>query len=449
VVIRLGYDLFDEVQFLLSVGQPVAHARIPTLEIHIEMLRTWLLSAGIPLLEIPPTPAGHSFAVCLTHDIDFIGIRGHKFDHTMWGFVYRATVGALRKIVRRRITLAQLVRNWLAAASLPFVYVGWAKDFWEPFEWYLRVEDGLPATYFLIPFKRRPGEKVPGRYAARRATAYDISDLSRWTEVLQQRGCEVSTHGIDAWHSSAKGRAELAATRAVTGTPSAGIRMHWLLCDETTPSLLEQAGYAYDSTCGYNETPGYRAGTSQVFLPPGAQTLLELPMHIQDGALFFPERLNLAETEAEELCQSLLDNARKFGGVLTLLWHDRSHGPERFWGDFYVRFIQRLKSLDVWFATAGQVVSWFRMRRNVRFEQAEGISGPRTHLCYDGEEIQPPLTVRVYAPTRTCTEGEVGIEVTPGFIDLPWNGKSVEELELRLASRLSAVPPGVALSLLS
>lgn len=127
-VIRLGYDLFDEVQFLLSTGQPLEHAHIPTLETHIGMLREWILGAGIPLLEIPPAPAGHSFVVCLTHDIDFVGIRNHRFDHSMWGFVYRATVGALRNLMRGRLSLTRLFKNWLAAASLPFVYAGWARD---------------------------------------------------------------------------------------------------------------------------------------------------------------------------------------------------------------------------------------------------------------------------------------------------------------------------------
>ena len=37
--------------------------------------------------------------------------------------------------------------------------------------------------------------------------------------------------------------------------------MHWLLHDANTPSVLDEAGYAYDSTVGYNETIGYRAGT--------------------------------------------------------------------------------------------------------------------------------------------------------------------------------------------
>src|SRR5207249_91447 len=142
-VIRLGYDLFSEVRFLLSAGQPCTNAHIPTLDIHILMLRDWILEAGIALVEIPPAPAGHSFAVCLTHDIDFLGIRNHRFDHSMCGFLYRSTAGAVRNVFRGRISMTRLLKMWRAAASLPFVYLGWAKDFWEPFAWYLRSERDL------------------------------------------------------------------------------------------------------------------------------------------------------------------------------------------------------------------------------------------------------------------------------------------------------------------
>src|SRR5438034_4827601 len=85
-MLRLGYSLFREVEYLLSVGQPPENAHTPTLDMHIMMLRDWILDAGITLLEIPPSPSGHRFAVCLTHDVDFLRIRDHKFDHTMWGF---------------------------------------------------------------------------------------------------------------------------------------------------------------------------------------------------------------------------------------------------------------------------------------------------------------------------------------------------------------------------
>ena len=439
-VIRLGYDLFDEIEHLLSSGQPFENAHLPTLEIHVRMLRQWILEAGIPLIEIPPTPAGHSFVVCLTHDIDFVGIRNHKFDHTMWGFVYRATVGAVRNFVRGRLSLGNLLQNWFAVGSLPFVYAGWVKDFWEPFEWYSEVEAGLPATYFLIPFKRRSGEKVPGGDASRRAAAYDVSDLPEQTTTLLKRGCELGVHGIDSWHSADRGKSELARIAAVTGDTSIGIRMHWLLGDASTPAVLEQAGYAYDSTFGYNETVGYRAGTGQVFRPLGANALLELPLHVQDGALFYPQRLDLPEAEAEKRCRALIENAGKFGGALTLLWHDRSHAPERHWGDFYIRLVQTLRATDCWFGTASQAVDWFRKRREVRFELMETEDGSaRACPCYEGEEVVPPLNIRFHRPCQEVNGSTVSSPAASGFVDIPWNGVSRDEPE-QLLQNISLGP---------
>jgi hypothetical protein len=363
------------------------------------MLRSWILSVGIPLLEIPPAPAGYDFAVCLTHDIDFIGIRRHRFDHTMWGFLYRSTVGALRKFFEGRLPMTRLLKMWRAAASLPFVFLGWARDFWDPFTWYLDVERQLPATYFLIPFKGRVGEHVPGRHAARRATAYDVTDIAPWTATLREKGCEVGVHGIDAWHDVTKGRAELTRITAVTGETRIGIRMHWLLGDGDTASALETAGYDYDATAGYNETIGYRNGTTQAFRPFRTRTLLELPLHIQDGALFYPHNLDLSDVDAEAQCGVLIDHARSSGGVLTVLWHDRSHGPERFWGDFYITLVRRLRASNAWFATASQAVGWFRARRRVRFARLDEACDSRVLVYSDGQPIDPPLVLRRHETT--------------------------------------------------
>jgi hypothetical protein len=420
IVIRLGYDLFDEVGFLLSAGQPIDNAHIPTLDVHIRMLREWMLDSGVTFWEIPPAPAGHDFVVSLTHDIDFAGIRDHRFDHTMWGFLHRSTVGAIRNLFRGRLTLRQLIQSWRAALSLPFVHAGWVEDFWEPFGWYLRVEENLPATYFLIPFKGRAGDNVASRHASRRAAAYDVADLAHWTKTLLMAGCEIGVHGIDAWHSVPKGRDELKRIGAITGEPRIGVRMHWLLRDENTSRVLEDAGYDYDSSAGYNETVGYRNGTTQVFRPLGAQTLLEFPLHIQDGALFFHNRLDLSESDAWKRCAVLIEHARKTGGVVTVLWHDRSHAPERFWGDFYVRLVRTLSSLGGWFGTGTQVVGWFRKRREIGFERIPTSNGSmRTRPRYHGGVVVPPFTVRVHRPNSQ-------------FVDLPWNGETVTDSHFSL-----------------
>ena len=64
VVVRLGFDLFEEVRHLLTKGQPAEFAGIPTLELHISLLRELIVSQGVTLVEIPPVPAGHRFIVC-------------------------------------------------------------------------------------------------------------------------------------------------------------------------------------------------------------------------------------------------------------------------------------------------------------------------------------------------------------------------------------------------
>src|SRR5207247_6272404 len=101
-LLRVGYDLFGEVRFLLSTGQPPSNALIPTLDIHISMLRTWILEAGIPVVEIPPVPAGFESMACLTHDVDFLRIREHKFNRTMCGFLWRASGGVFLQAGRQK-----------------------------------------------------------------------------------------------------------------------------------------------------------------------------------------------------------------------------------------------------------------------------------------------------------------------------------------------------------
>jgi peptidoglycan/xylan/chitin deacetylase (PgdA/CDA1 family) len=440
-VLRLGFDLFDEVGLLISAGQPPDNSHVPTLDLHIAMLRDWILGEGIPLLEIPPIPAGYQFAVCLTHDIDFGGIRNHLLDHTMWGFLYRATVGAVRNLLRGRLSMAQVFQSWRAAAALPFVFMGWAKDFWDPFGWYLAVERGLRSTYFVIPFKGRQGDRVTVSHASRRAAGYELNDLARGMKALRTEGCELAVHGIDAWHSVEKGRAERQRIADVSGESSIGVRMHWLLRDENTVRVLEEAGFAYDSTDGYNETIGYRSGTSQVFRPAGARTLLELPLHIQDGAMFYPDRLDLSESEAWRRCQRIVDHVKDSGGVLTTLWHDRSPAPDRLWGDFYVRLLGTLSSLAPWFASAGDAAGWFRARRRVRFEQVIGSGVTHIRPCYDGEEVRPPFRIRVHLPECGRDDGSPLAETKRR--DIVWNGKDNGAVEASLSSgcsTLTAIP---------
>ena len=276
--------------------------------------------------------------------------------------------------------------------------MGVAKDFWREFaDRYLQMEKGLHSTFFVIPFSGQPGRKSDSAAPAMRAARYGAQDIADAIRKLAAAGCEVGLHGIDAWLDSAKGRQELQEIRNITSSSEIGVRMHWLYFDQQSPLVLEQAGAAYDSTVGYNETVGYRAGTTQVYKPLGVTRLLELPLHVMDTALFYPSHLALSPRQAKALLVPMLENAVRFGGTLTVNWHDRSLAPERLWGEFYRDLIQELQTRGAWFATADQAISWFRNRRAAGFETDP--MEPRTvrvKLAVDQCDNLPELRLRVH-----------------------------------------------------
>jgi len=400
-VVRIGYDLFHEIRALLTVGQPVEYAGIPTLELHIAFLRDSITSLGVMLLEIPPVPDGYRFIVCLTHDVDHPSIRAHKCDHTALGFLYRALVGTARDFIKGSIPLRDAWTSWAAVLRLPLVYLGLAKDFWSDFAVrYRNLEKDLPSTYFVIPFRDRPGRTPEGTAPAYRAAGYDADDVSGQIADVVSAGCEVGLHGIDAWTDNSSACEELQEIRRVSGCDEIGVRMHWLYFDEHSPAILERADAAYDSTIGYRETVGYRAGTSQTYKPLQAERLLELPLHVMDTALFYPAYLGLSSQQATTVLRELTDQVESFGGCLTINWHDRSLAPERLWYACYARLLEDLKARGAWFATVGQAVAWFRKRRSVVFEPDDPSQALLANPARSADHDKTPgLCLRIHNET--------------------------------------------------
>jgi hypothetical protein len=396
-VVRVGYDLFGEIQALLTKGQPVPTAAIPAIELHISLLRDLIVMSEATLAEIPPVPEGYRFIACLTHDLDHPSVRHHKFDHTTLGFLYRAVLGSIARVCRKRLSVRALMRNWMAAAKLPLVHLGLAKDFWYDFDRYVYLDGGLCSTFFVIPFKDYPGRLGQGIAPSFRASRYGADDISEKIRELKSAGCEIGVHGIDSWLDDSRARAELEEIGRITRPQSIGVRMHWLYFGDSSALALDQAGADYDSTVGYNETVGYRAGTSQAYKPLGVGRLLELPLHIMDTALFYPACLNLSPDEARERVSAIIDNAVQFGGVVTVNWHDRSIAPERCWDGFYTDLVEELKGKGAWFATAADTVAWFRQRRSAVFENESGeLESSHVKSTASADKGLPGLQLRVH-----------------------------------------------------
>ena len=399
---RIGYDLFQEVIYLLSQGQTPANSLVPALEIQISILRKWLLATGLTFVEIPPVPSNYDFICCLTHDVDFAGIRRHRFDRTVIGFLFRALLVSLTDVLRGRCSLEKLFANWKAVLILPAIYLGLKSDFWIQFDKYREIEQDLTSTYFFLPYKGRPGKDKCGHVHLSRASKYDVEDVKPHIKNLVASGCEIALHGIDAWHDLTRGKEEVHRISSASGIPCRGVRMHWLYFDKGSARILDEIGLNYDSTLGYNDAVGYWAGTVQAFCPPDVNQLLELPLNIQDSALFYKGRMGLYEKEAYSFFQSIIKNNLKYGGALIINWHNRSLGPERLWGDFYQRILTEIRRNRVWFASCTEAVKWFNKRRKVKFLLQDNICDKvgafRFLLNYPERDAMPNLLVRIHKP---------------------------------------------------
>jgi peptidoglycan/xylan/chitin deacetylase (PgdA/CDA1 family) len=434
-ILCIGYDLFEEIAFLLSHGQPVEYAHIPTIEIHIAMLRNWILDSGLPLVEIPPVPHGCSFIVCLTHDVDFMCIRDHKFDRSMIGFIIRAFFSPYLHDCRSKISWPRFLKNWKALLSLPGVYLGIFKDFWFDIDRYIEIEKGMCSTFFFIPFKNHHGDTNTNNChpPKHRSAKYDINEHKAQIENLINRGHEIGLHGIDAWHNSQKGQREQNVIRDLTGEDQVGVRMHWLYFSDESPKSLEEAEFLYDSTLGYNNAVGFRSATTQVFCLPGSSKVFELSLNVMDTTMFYPKRMGLSESEALKICGRLIDDMGAYGGVFTINWHTRSLSPERNWDDFYIELLKLLKTENVWFATAGQAVRWFKERRSFRFESVRFFQdkiqlrvGTNNEKAIHPGDIKntknhlPPLLLRVHLPQVKLAAANN----KKSFVDIPWTGET-------------------------
>jgi hypothetical protein len=377
-------DIFRKVSDFLNEGQP--HLHEPLCDILLDELRQELKKYTI-LVEIPPAPWEYPYVVALTHDVDVLSVRECRF----------LTVGyAAYQCIKQG--------NFCAGLRLLCAKCGIGHDPWMLFERWKTFEDqlGVRSTFFFVPKKGEPGMRAHPY----RAVGYAIKkDILR---ELTREGWEVGIHGIDNWADAEKGKCEMTAI----SSESVGNRTHWLMFDDKSWQMLDDAGYTYDTTFGYNDDAGFRAGTLQVYRSRCVEKLLELPLHIQDLGLFGKfcwaptvkgwEKtpcLHLNEPTARMHCNHIFDYARKYGGAITMLWHYENLVPPRDWSEFYSDLVKRALADGAWVTTAGNVVAWFEARRQIRIictTESEKIT------IYTDDNFPagslPPLTLRIHIP---------------------------------------------------
>ncbi len=308
--------------------------------------------AGGRLPRRPVWPGGAPFAFCVTHDID--SLRKWRPRRIL------GELGYLRLAWRRggpAGALRRLKATWRGIRQRP-----------DPHDNVVELaererEAGIRAAYFFLAdhahpqdggYRMRPG----GRPAeiARRATAL---------------GHEIALHGsfrtLEEPERLARERRML---EQIVG-PAAGQRQHFLRF--AVPASWETyaaLGFAYDSSLGFAEHEGSRAGFSFPFFPYSFRRrrpypFVEIPLTLMDASLYAYR--GLSAEEARRAAEYLLEHVAGVGGCFTLLWHnavfDEADLPG--YGTLFWEIVEMARARRPWVGPLCEAAGWWRehMRR--------------------------------------------------------------------------------------
>ena len=303
-----------------------------------------------------PRWGGSRFAVALTHDVDVpwrwtrVGLRG----------------GAARlkdALVTRRGRAA--LREAGALAAAPFHKVR-RTDPWWSFDRILSGEAArnVRSTFFVMGgHAHRADGPSPLTYERLRP---------RLVETIRAGGGEVALHGS---YAAAEMPERLRAERGVLtslGAAAVGHRYHYLRADpHRNLSAVADAGFAYDSSLGFPDAAGFRAGIAHPFRPwdlarEAPLDLIEIPLAAMDVTFGEPRYLGLSPRQAEPRLNALLDWGAANGGGFALLWHNEwfDRSTHAGWGELYFRIVEGVQARGGACVNAGELASearaWLR-----------------------------------------------------------------------------------------
>lgn len=252
-----------------------------------------------------------NFGFLLSHDVDRVAYHHPRL------IIYKILqiLGLKPSTESKRIVLKQFFSG-LRYQLNP----GRGSDPWWNFDWMIDLEKrlGIRSTFFFL-------HKEDGRKNA--WYAFESPKIKCLISELKQNNFEVGIHGTFKSVSDLQSlKNQQTALAKVYGKIPIGIRQHYLLFKHpTTFQLQEAAGLVYDSSLSFHDHDGYRNGYCYPFHPydfekDSAMKIWEIPLVMMEvSALQYRQ---LSYNELSKSVEGYIQEAQKFGGLFTLLWHN-------------------------------------------------------------------------------------------------------------------------------
>jgi hypothetical protein len=262
--------------------------------------------------------ANRSLRVKLSHDIDLVGVP----------FRLREALG---HTLRRRRPAATACDLMAAFTNRCPTFLALVQDIAS-----MSLERGLDSAVYWMG---SPPGLIDSGYDPRHPK---IRKVVSW---LAEREVECGVHpGYETFRSRERLLSEIELLRSVLGKGKLGGRQHYLRWSPETWLDWEACGLAYDSSVGFAEWIGFRAGTCYpyrpwIFAENREAKLLEIPLIVMDCTL--TRYMGLTWEESLEAMKECIETCRIAGGVFTLLWHNASL-IDPIYGDMYQETLDQL-----------------------------------------------------------------------------------------------------------
>ncbi len=277
-------------------------------------------------------PDNKKFAVCLTHDIDY---------------VFRSVKGCLRICLGTGVS-----GDFGQAMRIPFDAL--LKKDWN-FRQIIELESQYDAksTFFFLALKKGDWEY-----------SFDIQKQAKVLKYISSRGWGVGLHGgHEAYHDLKFLKEEKARIEKALGKKVTGYRNHFLhFKTPDTWKLLSQAGFGYDSTFGYADCAGFRNGMCHPFKPFDLNEnkeidIWEIPLNFMDCTLL-RDYMRLDVEKSWALIKRTLDTVERCNGVVTVIWHNNfMYGK---YLDLYKRILDYSYDKNAWLCSADELYEWVK-----------------------------------------------------------------------------------------
>ena len=296
-------------------------------------------------------PKDKSFALCLTHDVDYISV--YPWKERLRGLVYS-----------KKSNVNDFLTLFFASIKNILLYLlNFYKNTSYPLDKYIFIEESLDfksTFFFVIDYKiRRKSHPKDCFYSFEDNIKYDKKSikLKEAINLISEKGWEVGLHGsIFSQEQDMLLKEKIFLEKKISSKVNTN-RFHYLNFNiEKSIKKLIEADFLIDCSLGSNVDNGYRCGTGLPYKIYNSETkdLFSVPLVIQDNQIL--SIFNYDKDKILEEVKKIFLTASKNHSCVTLLWHP-NFKEDSVEFDIYKSILELANEMNAWGCSAFDLVS--------------------------------------------------------------------------------------------